>query len=67
MHPVTTHMQNVDAEVGHSAGVLTSLILTAMMGSRLAKTKKIMPAGVLVGLGGAATLYHAMKWQEWRQ
>ncbi len=50
---------------GHGAGLATSVLLTAAMGARLAKTRKPMPAGLLSVVGAAASAYHLQKYQEW--
>lgn len=54
-----------DGERGHAAATAASALLAAAMGARLAKTGKVMPAGVLaaLGLGGAA--YNFSKYREW--
>ena len=50
---------------GHGAGLATSLLLTAAMGMRFARTRKPMPAGVLSAAGALASAYHFNKYQEW--
>ena len=35
------------------------------MGMRLVRTRKMVPAGMLAGLGVAAALYHYHKGREW--
>mmetsp|Transcript_7339 Transcript_7339/g.15985 ORF Transcript_7339/g.15985 Transcript_7339/m.15985 type:complete len:110 (+) Transcript_7339:34-363(+) len=57
---------SVDAVQGHAAGAVTSLALTAIMGARLVKTKKIMPAGLLTGCGLLGLVYHYQKFNEWK-
>jgi uncharacterized membrane protein (UPF0136 family) len=56
---------NVDAFQGHALGAGASALLAAAMGARAARTRKLMPAGLLTGVGAAAFAYHAAKAQEW--
>jgi len=35
------------------------------MGARLLKTGKMMPAGMLTGVGLASATFHAQKFSEW--
>ncbi|KAF5828807.1 hypothetical protein DUNSADRAFT_17024 [Dunaliella salina] len=58
-------IDSVDAFKGHAAGGATSLVLLGVMGSRFAKTRKAMPAGILTGVGGLASVFHGMKMREW--
>ncbi|PNW78719.1 hypothetical protein CHLRE_09g387838v5 [Chlamydomonas reinhardtii] len=58
-------IQNHDAYVGHTVGAATSAVMATMMGLRLAKTKKVMPSGILTGLGLLGLLYHANKARQW--
>ncbi len=58
-------IQTVDAFQGHALGAATSALLAAAMGARAARTRKLMPAGLLTGIGLAAFAYHAQKAWEW--
>ncbi|GLC41894.1 hypothetical protein PLESTF_000097300 [Pleodorina starrii] len=58
-------IQTHDAFVGHSVGCATSAVMATMMGMRLAKTKKVMPAGILTGVGLLGFAYHAQKARQW--
>jgi uncharacterized membrane protein (UPF0136 family) len=60
-------IKEVDEKMGHGAGFFTSLSLTAIMGARALKTKKLMPAGLMTGLGSIAMVYHSLKFSEWNQ
>ena len=51
-HAPPAATQSVDASVGHQIGAATSLALTALMGMRLAKTRKVK------GRGGEGGLVH---------
>uniref|UniRef100_A0A7R9V9Q8 Transmembrane protein 14C n=1 Tax=Chlamydomonas euryale TaxID=1486919 RepID=A0A7R9V9Q8_9CHLO len=59
------YINTVDAVRGHQMGAATSLLLAGVMGARLVKTKKVMPAGLLAGTGALGLLYHLKKYQEW--
>eukprot|EP00197_Chlamydomonas_leiostraca_P002087 CAMPEP_0202858432 /NCGR_PEP_ID=MMETSP1391-20130828/970_1 /ASSEMBLY_ACC=CAM_ASM_000867 /TAXON_ID=1034604 /ORGANISM="Chlamydomonas leiostraca, Strain SAG 11-49" /LENGTH=108 /DNA_ID=CAMNT_0049537353 /DNA_START=82 /DNA_END=405 /DNA_ORIENTATION=- len=58
-------INDIDGYKGHAAGLATSALLTAVMGSRFAKYKKFMPAGLLAGAGLMGVLYHSKKVGEW--
>ncbi|GFR46621.1 hypothetical protein Agub_g8225 [Astrephomene gubernaculifera] len=58
-------IQNHDAVLGHTVGCATSAIMATMMGMRVAKTKKVMPAGVVAGAGLVGLIYHANKYSQW--
>ncbi|KAG2484877.1 hypothetical protein HYH03_016361 [Edaphochlamys debaryana] len=58
-------IQTHDALLGHQVGAATSVVLATMMGVRLARTKKVMPAGVLAGVGALASFYHIQKARQW--
>ncbi|EFJ44121.1 hypothetical protein VOLCADRAFT_106504 [Volvox carteri f. nagariensis] len=58
-------IQSKDAFLGHSVGCATSALMTTIMGMRLAKTKKVMPAGILTGVGLLGFVYHAQKARQW--
>ncbi|GIL63045.1 hypothetical protein Vafri_17195 [Volvox africanus] len=58
-------IQTHDAFLGHSIGCTTSALMATMMGMRLAKTKKVMPAGILTGVGLLGFMYHAYKAKQW--
>jgi uncharacterized membrane protein (UPF0136 family) len=45
--------------------LVSSAALTAGMGLRLAKTGKLMPAGVMTAAGLLASIYNFQKHQEW--
>jgi uncharacterized membrane protein (UPF0136 family) len=47
------------------AGFGTSLALSAAMGARFIKTGKVMPAGLLMGLGVGGALYNWGQYQAW--
>jgi len=53
------------ASEGHAVAAVTSAILTAAMGGRFYTTRRVMPAGMLTGIGAAATYYNGIKWREW--
>ncbi|GAX75616.1 hypothetical protein CEUSTIGMA_g3060.t1 [Chlamydomonas eustigma] len=59
------YINSVDAAIGHQIGCFTSAALFATMGMRLAKSGKVMPAGLLTGVGAIGTFYHYQKLQEW--
>jgi len=46
---------------GHVLALVASVITTAAMGSRLYRTHKVMPAGVVLGLGVIGLLYNGRK------
>eukprot|EP00510_Aplanochytrium_minuta_P009782 CAMPEP_0184063352 /NCGR_PEP_ID=MMETSP0957-20130417/835_1 /TAXON_ID=627963 /ORGANISM="Aplanochytrium sp, Strain PBS07" /LENGTH=109 /DNA_ID=CAMNT_0026360309 /DNA_START=111 /DNA_END=437 /DNA_ORIENTATION=- len=54
-----------DGKEGHSLALALSGTLTGVMGGRFLKTKKVMPAGVLLGAGGLSATYHGIKAAEW--
>lgn len=53
-------------QLGHDISSVASILLTGAMGARAAKTKKMMPAGVLAALGTFSAAYHIKKSMEWR-
>ena len=46
---------------GHLLALTASLTTVAAMGKRYMSTKKIMPAGVVLGLGVVGALYNGIK------
>jgi uncharacterized membrane protein (UPF0136 family) len=58
-------LQAGEGAQGQSAGLATSVLLTAAMGVRLAKTRKAMPAGLLAVVGAAASAYHYQGYRAW--
>jgi uncharacterized membrane protein (UPF0136 family) len=54
-----------DPETGFAVGTAASAVLAASMGARLAKTQKLMPAGILTVLGLAGGYYNLTKYREW--
>ena len=50
---------------GHGLGAAAGGVLTAAMGSRFAKSGKIMPAGAAAGMGLLAFVYNAKKYSDW--
>ena len=63
--PRPARAQNTDAVSGHMYGAVISLGMLGMMGSRFAKTKKFMPAGLLATSGALASGFHLMKYRQW--
>jgi uncharacterized membrane protein (UPF0136 family) len=49
----------------HAVGLAASAVLTAAGAARLAKTRALMPAGVLTALGLAGGYYNLTKYREW--
>ena len=43
----------------------TSAVLMLAMGARYARTRAIMPAGLLAAVSAVSTGYHSNKWLEW--
>lgn len=58
-------IQTRDAFTGHSVGCAASVVLMTMMGMRLMRTKKMMPAGMLTAAGALGTAYHGYKAKQW--
>ncbi|KAJ9505162.1 hypothetical protein QJQ45_030293, partial [Haematococcus lacustris] len=58
-------IEQVDGFQGHVVGGVTSLVLAGMMGSRYARTKKMMPAGIMAAAGMLGLLYHGKKTMDW--
>lgn len=54
--------QSNQADTGHAVGLAGSLLLTGVMGARFAKTKKLMPAGLLAATGLLGSVYNYQKW-----
>lgn len=54
-----------DGEKGFALGTAASAVLASAMAARLAKTRKIMPGGVLTALGLAGGVYNLSKYREW--
>ena len=52
---------------GHTLAMGTSAIMTLAMGSRLIKTGKFMPAGLVSILATASCAYHVQKALEWKE
>jgi uncharacterized membrane protein (UPF0136 family) len=52
---------------GFRLAFFNSLLLTGVMGHRLWKTGKAMPAAPLTLLGAGSGAYHFLKWQEWAE
>ena len=50
---------------GHAVGSAAGGTLTAAMGSRFAKTGKMMPAGAAAGLGLLTLAYNLKKAKDW--
>jgi len=53
--------QQGQVHYGHTIGLCTSVILASLMEVRYMKTKKVMPAAALAGLGTLAGAYHGYK------
>ena len=51
-------------DTGHGVGLAASLVLTGVMGARFARTRKVMPPGVLTALGAVGVAYNGLKWRE---
>jgi len=56
-----------EAERGHAVAFCASAALAAMMGRRYKKTRALVPAGLLAGVGVAAAAYHGAKYRQWTQ
>lgn len=65
-HTIPPPTQQGNAQAGHDLGALSSVALAGAMASRAAKTKKVMPAGMLAALGTVSAAYHIKKSLEWR-
>lgn len=52
-------------ERGFRLATGTSVVLMLAMGARYAKTRNIMPAGLLAATSAVSTIYHGNKWKEW--
>jgi uncharacterized membrane protein (UPF0136 family) len=53
-----------EPEKGFKLATLNGLALGAIMGMRFAKTKKVMPAGLLTVAGIGAAAYYGKLWNE---
>ena len=58
-------IQSGEAERGFRFATLNSALLAGVMGARLWRTRKPMPALPLTLLGAASGVYHGLKWREW--
>jgi uncharacterized membrane protein (UPF0136 family) len=52
---------------GFRFAAINSASLAAVMGYRFYRGRKVMPAGLLAGLGVASAVYHGVKYQEWSE
>jgi uncharacterized membrane protein (UPF0136 family) len=52
-------------ERGFRLATGASAVLAGAMAMRLAKTRALMPAGLLTAVGAASAAYHGAKWREW--
>ena len=51
--------------LGNGLSLAASTLLAGAMGARLLKTGKVMPAGMLTGVGLASAAFHGQKFAEW--
>lgn len=54
-------------QLGYDVGAATSIVLATVMGMRLARTKKMMPAGFITALAAAAAVPNIQKSLQLRQ
>mmetsp|Transcript_22473 Transcript_22473/g.72333 ORF Transcript_22473/g.72333 Transcript_22473/m.72333 type:complete len:113 (-) Transcript_22473:90-428(-) len=54
-----------DGAQGHSVALGASMTFASLMAHRFGKTRKIMPAGIGMLVGGLSTLYQTNKVMEW--
>ena len=53
-----------EQERGFKFAAAVSALLAASMGSRFARTRRVMPAGLLAAAGAASAAYHLQQWSE---
>jgi uncharacterized membrane protein (UPF0136 family) len=58
-------IQSGEETKGFRLGAISSVGLAAVMGKRFHSTGKIVPSGLLCGLGLASAAYHINKAREW--
>lgn len=61
------YLINSAPERGFRFATTVSALMAGVMGYRWYTTGKVMPAGVLAGLGGASAAYHYAKLVEWTE
>ena len=54
-----------EPERGYRYASVVSGLMAGVMGHRVYKTGKVMPAGLLTGVALASLGYHGMKYSEW--
>ncbi len=54
-----------EGEKGHGLSLGLSVLLSLAMGQRFIATGKVMPPGMLAGIGLASAVYHGKKFAEW--
>lgn len=54
-----------DPYQGHVLATVTTSVMAIAMGQRYLSTGKIMPAGLMAGMGAAAVAYNISKAMEW--
>ncbi|KAK3288021.1 hypothetical protein CYMTET_4477 [Cymbomonas tetramitiformis] len=59
-------IQQGENQLGHDVGAATSGVFALALGSRMMKTRKMMPGAPGAILGSLSCAYHAKKSMEWR-
>jgi len=54
-----------DCKEGHALAAATSALVIGVMGPRFARSKKVMPAGLLTASASLSFVYDAYKTQQW--
>ncbi len=54
-----------DCTEGHALAAVTSALVLGVMGPRFARSKKVMPAGVLTAAASLSLVYEASKAHQW--
>ena len=54
-----------DCKEGHTLAAATSVLVLGVMGPRFARSRKVMPAGILTASASVSLAYDAYKAQQW--
>ncbi|KAF0853121.1 mitochondrial transmembrane protein 14C-like protein [Andalucia godoyi] len=58
-------IQSGKEKEGHDLATVLSVALTAVMGARALRTRKLVPAGIVASAAAISTVYEAQKSIEW--